>query len=176
MSTTFRKYEWPLCLLLPMFELWSILLRLFDFTSVRALLLSHVSLHPATAINLKEYGLAKNIRRLSKKRRSLFFLILYYCSTVACFLALQKMTEVKRHFSMLQRRTEHVSSYNFNLNIYSDLHALRDFRFCVNEIGKVTNLMHCKIYSTRGDRYSTNPILSCATVCKGKKATRETFF
>ena len=59
------------------------------------------------------------------------------------------MTEVKRHLSMLQRRTKHASSCNFNLNIHSDLHALRDFRFRVNEIGKVNKLMHCEIYIAR---------------------------
>ena len=50
-----------------------------------SLLLSDVTLHTETAMNLKKYRLAKSIQRLSKKGQSLFFSILYDCSTLAFF-------------------------------------------------------------------------------------------
>ena len=114
----------------------------------------------------KKYGLTESIRRLSNKNRSFLSLIIFDCSTAACLLTLKKIVEAKRHIQMLRRRTKQITSVTFNLNVYSDLQALRDFRFRVHEIGRVAQLMHCETYSTKTNRYKTNPVLSCAIVLR----------
>ena len=105
-----------------------------------------------------KYGLTESIRRLSNQNQSFLPLIIFDCATAACLLTLKEIVEAKRYIlplrsTMLRRRTKQIASMTFNLNIYSDLQALRDFRFRVHEIGRVAQLMHCETYITKTNRY-----------------------
>ena len=101
----------------------------------------------------KKYGSTESIRRLSNQNQSFLSLIIFDCSTAACLLTLKEIVEEKRYISMLRRRTKQIASMTFNLNVYSDLQAPRDFRFRVHEIGRVAQLLHCETYSTKTNRY-----------------------
>ena len=92
-------------------------------------------------MRLKDYAIGNSRRRL-RARRTRLLLGLQSRAPTALLLKLQHSVRRAQHdINNFYLRSRQISTTSFNLNIYSDEHALPGFRFRTSEIDRVRDVI-----------------------------------
>ena len=116
-------------------------------------------------MRLKDYAIGHSRRRL-RARRMRLLLGLQSRAPTALLLKLQHSVRRTQHdINIFCLRSRQISTTSFNLNIYSDEHALSEFRFRASEIGKIRDIISWSGIPTR-NRYRCDSITATCILPK----------
>ena len=113
-----------------------------------------------------DFALRRSISRRRRLRRSALMLLSLEVSSVFVHRVLKKQRRLRYDIARINLRSLSISMNSFNINIYSDESALRDFRFQIKDIARVSDTMGWNAGKTVRNGYKCMPFTACCILLR----------
>ena len=108
-----------------------------------------------------DFILSKALARRKVKRHRALFLRLTDAPLLFTLRSIKKARQSSLDVLKINLRSISISTHSFNINIYSDESALRDFRFRARDIAQITSAMGWTHGKTQRNGYKCVPFTAC---------------